>query len=121
MGLTFNGDHIHTPHVATGREISAALRDAAERLRASHPTRPHVTVTATLRVAGDADLGDCRPVYAARADGGGFVPWSGTGGTLEEAVAECVTEMGADPDAGLIAECGRRGYVVIRQENKVPS
>ena len=89
---------------------------AAERLRASHPTRPHVTVTATLRASGDADLGDCRPVYAARADGGGFLPWSGTGRTLEEAVAACEADIAADPLARLRAECEAAGGEFVKRE-----
>ena len=99
--------------------IGGQLVRAAERLRASHPARPHVTVTATLRASGDADLGDCRPVYAARADGGGFLPWSGTGATLDDAVAGCEADMAADPLARLKAECVAAGGEFVKQESAV--
>ena len=100
--------------------IGEQLVRAAERLRGSHPAKPYVTVTATLRVSENADAADCRTVYEARADGGHFVAWAGTGGTLDEAVAECLAEMSADPDAGLKAECDRRGYELVKRE-AVPS
>ena len=99
------------PPMATDT-IGGHLVRAAELLRGSHPVTPYITVTATLRVSGDAYFADCRPVYAARVDGGNFLPWVGTGGTLDDAVAECLAEMQADPDAGLRAECDRRGYTL---------
>jgi hypothetical protein len=96
-------------------DMGGELRRAAERLRLAHPDRPYVTVTATLRLPSQADPGDCRPEYAVRAAGNGFLAWHGMAATLAEAVAECERDMAFDPLRELRAEADARGYELVKK------
>ena len=92
-----------------------AMGTAALQVRAAHPDRPDVTVTATLRMASQADAGACRVEYEVRAAGNGFLPWHGTGPTLQEAVDDCLADMAQPPEIRLRAEAGAMGFDLVRR------